>query len=84
MFLGEHANKEDTAGSVAAAVPAGDKSLVEHQQIVAATHDEGSFFMTPEGTYVQLIHGVLRNVDVTPMMQVIELSCWSMRRKAQN
>ena len=30
--------------------------------------------MTPEGTYVQLVNGVLTNVSVTPMMQVCTLS----------
>ena len=53
------------------------------QSVIASTHADGSFFMTPEGNYVQLINGVLTNVDVTPMMQVLkkELQCvpWSLR-----
>ena len=40
------------------------------QEIIAKTHADGSFFQTPEGTYVQLVNGVLTNVDITPMMQV--------------
>ena len=39
------------------------QTLLEHQQIIAQTHPDGSFFLTPEGTYVQLVHGVLRTVD---------------------
>ena len=37
--------------------------------MIAQTHAEGSYFMTAEGHYVQLINGVLTNVQVTPMMQ---------------
>jgi hypothetical protein len=45
------------------------QTLLEHQQIIAQTHPDGSFFLTPEGTYVQLVNGVLRTVEM--MGQVI-------------
>jgi len=42
------------------------ETLLAHQNVIAHTHPEGSFFMTPEGTYVQLVNGVLTNVDFQP------------------
>jgi hypothetical protein len=43
--------------------PPDTQTLLQHQQVIAQTHPEGSFFLTPEGTYVQLVNGVLRTVD---------------------
>ena len=41
-------------------------TLLAHQNVIAHTHADGSYFMTPEGTYVQLVNGVLTNVDFQP------------------
>merc|ERR1719195_2547476 len=41
-------------------------TLLAHQNVVAATHPDGSFFMTNEGQYVQLVNGVLTHVAVQP------------------
>jgi len=41
-------------------------TLLAHQNVIANTHADGSYFMTPEGTYVQLVNGVLTNVDFMP------------------
>lgn len=41
-------------------------TLLAHQNVIAHTHADGSYFMTPEGTYVQLVNGVLTNVDFHP------------------
>jgi hypothetical protein len=44
--------------------PPDTQTLLEHQQVIAQTHPDGSFFLTPDGTYVQLVNGVLRTVDL--------------------
>ncbi|XP_023349442.1 uncharacterized protein LOC111718159 isoform X1 [Eurytemora carolleeae] len=44
-------------------------TLMEHQEVIAKTHEDGTYFMTSDGNYVQLVNGVLTNVSVTPMMQ---------------
>jgi len=49
--------------------PLDQNSLLKHQEIIAQSHPDGSFFLTQEGQYVQLINGVLTNVNITPMMQ---------------
>ena len=47
-----------------AAAAADTQTLLEHQQVIAQTHPDGSYFLTPEGAYVQLVNGVLRTVDL--------------------
>jgi hypothetical protein len=42
--------------------------------VIAHSHPEGSFFLTKEGTYVQLVGGVLTNLGSQPMQQVRLLS----------
>ena len=39
------------------------------QSVIASSHPDGSFFMTNNGTYVQLVNGVLTNVEVAPPPQ---------------
>ena len=39
------------------------------QSVIANSHPDGSFFMTNNGTYVQLVNGVLTNVEVAPPPQ---------------
>ena len=41
-------------------------TLLAHQNVIANTHPDGSYFMTNEGQYVQLINGVLTNVEFQP------------------
>ena len=41
-------------------------TLLAHQNVIAHTHPEGSLFQTAEGTYVQLVNGVLTNVEFQP------------------
>ena len=59
-------------GELEAAVPGppSDSSdidtLLAHQNVIAHTHPEGSLFQTAEGTYVQLVNGVLTNVEFQP------------------
>ena len=36
------------------------------QSVIASSHPDGSFFMTNNGTYVQLVNGVLTNVEIAP------------------
>ena len=42
------------------------ETLLAHQNVIANTHADGSYFMTPEGTYVQLVNGILTNVEFQP------------------
>jgi len=42
------------------------ETLLAHQTVIAQTHADGSYFMTPQGTYVQLVNGVLTNVEFEP------------------
>jgi len=55
-------------------VPSSEASTVDtmmaHQSVIAHTHPNGSFFLTNNGTYVQLVNGVLTNVEVAPTPQV--------------
>jgi len=44
-------------------------TLLAHQSVIASHHPDGSFFLTPSGTYVQLVNGVLTNVEITPVPQ---------------
>ena len=41
-------------------------TLLAHQNVIANTHPDGSYFMTNEGQYVQLVNGVLTHVQMTP------------------
>ena len=41
-------------------------TLLAHQNVIASTHPEGSYFMTTEGQYVQLVNGVLTHVEFQP------------------
>ena len=41
-------------------------TLLAHQNVIASTHPEGSYFMTNEGQYVQLVNGVLTHVEFQP------------------
>ena len=41
-------------------------TLLAHQNVIANTHPEGSYFMTNEGHYVQLVNGVLTHVEFQP------------------
>ena len=41
-------------------------TLLAHQNVIANTHPEGSYFMTSEGQYVQLVNGVLTHVEFQP------------------
>ena len=47
-------------------------TMMAHQSVIAHTHPNGSFFLTNNGTYVQLVNGVLTNVEVAPTPQVGE------------
>jgi len=53
------------------------QTLLQHQQVIAQTHPEGSFFLTPEGTYVQLLNGVLRTVDMGAQVPIRQTACIS-------
>jgi len=44
-------------------------AMIAHQSVIAHSHPDGSFFMTNNGTYVQLVNGVLTNVQVAPPTQ---------------
>merc|ERR1712083_1163777 len=44
-------------------------AMIAHQSVIANSHPDGSFFMTNNGTYVQLVNGVLTNVEVAPPPQ---------------
>ena len=41
-------------------------TLLAHQNVIANSHPEGSYFMTQEGQYVQLVNGVLTHVEFQP------------------
>jgi len=44
-------------------------AMIAHQSVIASSHPDGSFFMTNNGTYVQLVNGVLTNVEIAPPPQ---------------
>ena len=41
-------------------------TLLAHQNVIANTHPDGSYFMTNEGQYVQLVNGVVTHVEFQP------------------
>ena len=49
-------------------------TMMAHQSVIANTHPNGSFFLTNNGTYVQLVNGVLTNVEVAATPQVGEVA----------